>query len=249
MTPIISIDQPFANHKGGWLGFGPDGDLYAALGDGGSGGDPFGNGQNLGTKLGKLLRIDVGHAGDGTPYAIPPNNPFVDTAGAAPEVWAYGLRNPWRFSFDRASGDLWIGDVGQNLYEEIDLARAGTGAGANYGWNRMEGSHCFKPAQGCDESDLELPIAEYGHDEGCAVVGGYVDRARDAGTLAGVYVLADECSGRIWGLDSAASGRQEPVLLAETNRAISSFGENDAGSLYATDLSSGELLQVVGQSR
>ena len=246
---LLTIGQPFANHNGGMLAFGPDGMLYVGMGDGGSGGDPMGNGQRLDTLLGKLLRIDPSTASNGRPYAIPAGNPFVGHAGAAPEIWAYGLRNPWRFSFDAVSGDLWIGDVGQSRWEEIDHAPAGTGAGANYGWNRMEGRHCFQPASGCDQRGLVLPVAEYGHDQGCAVIGGYVARAADAGALAGVYLLADECSGRIWGLDSAGRAPQRPILLADTTRAISSFGQDDARELYLTDIATGQLLRVTGAPR
>ena len=147
---LLFVDQPYANHNGGALAFGPDGDLYIALGDGGSGGDPHGNGQKLSTMLGKILRIDVG-AADATAYTVPPDNPFVSTPGAEPAIFLYGLRNPWRFSFDRATGDLWIGDVGQGAWEEVDVARAGT-SGENYGWNRMEATHCFRPQEGCDRA-------------------------------------------------------------------------------------------------
>ena len=171
---LLFVDQPYANHNGGALAFGPDGDLYVALGDGGSGGDPHGNGQKLSTMLGKILRIDVGAAG-ATAYTVPPDNPFVSTSGAEPAIFLYGLRNPWRFSFDRATGDLWIGDVGQGAWEEVDVARAGT-SGENYGWNRMEATHCFRPQEGCDESGLTMPVAEYSHSDGCTVIGGYVYR-------------------------------------------------------------------------
>jgi glucose/arabinose dehydrogenase len=246
---LLTIDQPYANHNGGMLAFGPDGMLYVGMGDGGSGGDPQGNGQRLDTRLGKLLRIDPFDSTRGSPYAIPPGNPFAARTSAEPEIWAYGLRNQWRFSFDSATGDLWIGDVGQNLWEEIDHAAAGTGAGANYGWNRMEGRHCYQATSGCDETGLTLPVAEYGHDQGCAVIGGYVARGAGAGPLSGVYLLSDECSGRIWGLDSAGGSSQDPVLLAETGRAISSFGQDDAGNVYVTDIARGELLRLTGTSR
>ena len=167
---LLVIDQPFSNHKAGQLAFGPDGDLYFGLGDGGSGGDPFGNGQNRQTLLGKMLRIDVDSApGPGLAYAIPPDNPFAG-GGGRPEIWAYGLRNPWRFSFDPPSGRMFIGDVGQDHYEEVDLGQKG----ANYGWNIMEGMHCFNPPAGCDQSGLTLPIAEYDHSIGDAIIGGYV---------------------------------------------------------------------------
>jgi glucose/arabinose dehydrogenase len=246
---LLHIAQPFANHNGGDLVFGPDRMLYAGLGDGGSGGDPMGNGQRLDTLLGKLLRLDpLGVEGSSL---APADNPFANRSGARPEIWSFGLRNPWRFSFDRATGDLWIGDVGQNAYEEVDLARAGggSGRGLNFGWNRMEGAHCYPSGDSCDRSGLTLPVAEYGHDQGCAVVGGYVDRAPDAGPLAGVYLFSDNCSGRIWGISSAADGPQRPVVLNDGGRAISSFGEDADGRLYATDLASGDVLAVVGTGR
>ncbi len=172
---LLSFDQPFANHNGGALAFGPDGDLYVATGDGGSAGDPMGNGQNLDTLLGKLLRIDVDERTDGLEYAIPPDNPFADRDGARPEIWAYGLRNPWRFSFDLETGDLWIGDVGQGSFEEIDHV-ASTDAGLNFGWSVMEGDACFEPLTGCDESGITLPVAVYDHGLGCSVTGGFVYR-------------------------------------------------------------------------
>jgi glucose/arabinose dehydrogenase len=246
---ILRVAQPFANHNGGDLVFGPDRMLYAGLGDGGSGGDPMNNGQRLDTRLGKLLRLDVlGVAGS---TLAPADNPFVGTSGARPEIWSYGLRNPWRFSFDRATGDLWIGDVGQDLYEEVDRARAadGGGRGLNFGWNRMEASHCYPRGDSCSRAGLTLPIAEYGHDEGCAVVGGFVDRAPDAGSLAGVYLFSDNCSGRIWGISSGADGPQRPVQLNAGGRSISAFGEGPDGTIYATDLASGDLLRVVAAGR
>lgn len=228
---LLRIDQPFPNHNGGALAFGPDGGLYIATGDGGSGGDPDDNGQRRDTLLGKLLRLDV------------------DRAGAGPEIWALGLRNPWRFTFDRMTGDLWIGDVGQGAWEEIDRAKAGQGAGANYGWRIMEGRHCFEPPIGCDRSGLVLPIAEYSHAEGCSVTGGYVYRSDASPALRGAYVFGDFCSGTIWGLAAGGPDVQEPVVLAETDRAISSFGEDEAGEVYLTDLASGELLRLVGLPR
>ncbi len=246
---LLHVDQPFANHNGGVLAFGPDGTLYAGLGDGGSGGDPMGNGQRLDTDLGKILRLDPLHASGAT--LAPADNPFAGRQGDQAAIWAYGLRNPWRLSFDRVTGDLWIGDVGQNAWEEIDVARRtdGGGKGLDFGWNRMEGFHCYPSGDSCDRSGLTAPIAEYGHDQGCAVVGGYVDRAPDAGPLSGVYVFSDNCSGRVWGLASGGPDRQDPVRLADSGRAISSFGEDATGRLYATDLSGGTLLRVVGTAR
>ncbi len=249
---LLHVDQPFPNHNGGDLVFGPDGMLYAALGDGGSGGDPMGNGQRLDTLLGKLLRLDPfgggGAGGAGQSGLAPGDNPFVGRPGAKPEIWAYGLRNPWRFSFDRVTGDLWIGDVGQGAWEEVDLARRadGGGRGLNFGWNRMEGTHCYPPGGSCDRSGLTLPVAEYGHDQGCAIVGGYVDRAPDAGSLGGVYLFSDNCSGRIWGIASGVDGLQDPVVLDRGGRAISAFGEDAAGDLYVTDLAGGTLLRIHG---
>lgn len=242
---LLRVEQPFPNHNGGDIAFGPDGYLYVALGDGGSGGDPLGNGQRLGTHLGKILRIGVDTADPDAAYAVPDDNPFVGVDGALPEIWALGLRNPWRFSFDRATGDLWIGDVGQGAIEEVDRLTAadGGGRGANLGWARMEGSACFPGGTACDQEGLVLPLAEYGHDQGCAVTGGYVYRGPTMPELAGVYVFADYCSGRIWGVSSGGPEPQAPLLLAETGATISSFGEDDLGELYVTDLA-GRLFVV-----
>jgi glucose/arabinose dehydrogenase len=239
---LVFVDQPYANHNGGALGFGPDGDLYIALGDGGSGGDPHGNGQKLSTMLGKILRIDVGKP-DATSYTDPPDNPFVSTEGAEPSIFLYGLRNPWRFSFDRATGDLWIGDVGQGAWEEVDVARKGT-SGENYGWNRMEATHCFRPSEGCDENGLTMPVAEYSHSDGCTVIGGYVYRGSAQPALAGGYVFGDYCSGTIWAIDPAGDQLREPTVVGHMDGSLSSFGEDEAGELYVTDLSGGRLLKV-----
>jgi glucose/arabinose dehydrogenase len=240
---LLAIDQPFVNHNGGGLAFGPDGYLYVATGDGGSAGDPLGNGQALDTLLGKLLRIDVDSGGSGA-YGIPPDNPFVGRDDARAEVWAYGLRNPWRFSFDAGTSTLWIGDVGQSEAEEINRAPAATG-GLNYGWNLMEGRGCYQPPEGCDRPGLEKPIATYGHAEGCSVTGGYVYRGSRYPALRGAYLFADYCSGTIWGLDAAGPSPQDPVELLSTERALSSFGLDREEELYVTDLASGELLRVV----
>ncbi len=241
---LLRIDQPFANHNGGMLAFGPDGTLYIGAGDGGSAGDPLDSGQRLDTLLGKLLRIDP-EAGPEGPYRIPVDNPFVARAGARPEIWALGLRNPWRFSFDRATGQLWIADVGQGRYEEVNRAPDRLGRGANYGWARMEGRHCYPSGDGCARPGFTLPVAEYGHDEGCSVTGGYVYRGRAFPALEGVYLFGDFCSGRVWGIASGGPDEQAPVLLAETGRAISSFGEDAAGELYLTDLADGSIWRVV----
>ncbi|MGZ8635837.1 MAG: PQQ-dependent sugar dehydrogenase [Actinomycetota bacterium] len=243
---LLRIDQPFANHNGGGLAFGPDGFLYAGTGDGGSTGDPEGNGQRIDTLLGKLLRIDVDGPADGRAYGIPPDNPLVGGVGARPEIWALGLRNPWRFSFDRETGDLWIGDVGQGRFEEIDHVPGGE-AGVNLGWNVTEGRACFAPPSGCDGSGLTPPVAVYGHDEGCSVTGGFVYRGSRWPDLVGAYVFSDYCSGTIWALAADRPGVDAAVLL-ESGRAISSFGEDEAGELYVTDLAGGEVLRLVAPS-
>lgn len=242
-TILLHIDQPFANHNGGSVNFGPDGMLYVGMGDGGSGGDPQGNGQRLDTLLAKVLRIDVNGADPGKAYAIPPDNPFVGVAGARPEIWQYGLRNPWRMRFDRATGDLWIGDVGQNAWEEIDVVRAGA-RGLDFGWNVMEGFHCYAPASGCPKTGLTLPVAEYGHDAGCAVIGGVVVRDPSQGRLDGGYLFGDACSDNLWLMDPAGDGKHDPVIVTKLGRTLSSIGEAEDGSVYATSLDHGELLRI-----
>jgi glucose/arabinose dehydrogenase len=225
---ILEVPQPYSNHNGGALAFGPDGMLYIALGDGGGQGDPHGNGQNPGTLLGSILRLDVREL----PYRIPSNNPFAQRPDARGEIWAYGFRNPWRFSFDRETGALWAGDVGQNSWEEVDLVRPG----GNYGWNIMEGAACYRPPQGCNAEGLEPPVAVYPlRDGNCAVVGGYVYRGRAIPELRGFYLFADYCSGRVWALDAdatAAGERAEAVLLLESGLPIASFAEDAEGELY-----------------
>jgi glucose/arabinose dehydrogenase len=247
-TRLLSIGQPYANHNGGALAFGPEGFLYIATGDGGSGGDPHGNGQSLETLLGKILRIDVNQPGSGKAYAIPQDNPFVGEASALPEIFVFGLRNPWRMSFDQANGDLWIGDVGQGAWEEIDVVRAGTSE-QNFGWNLMEGAHCFRPAEGCEDPSLVLPVTEYTRSLGSTVIGGVVYRGSDQPALVGGYVFADFGSGNVWLIDAAKDGPAEPVLALESGATISSFGEDEQGEVYATDLASGELLRVVAVPR
>ncbi|MDH4334731.1 MAG: PQQ-dependent sugar dehydrogenase [Chloroflexota bacterium] len=238
---LLVVDQPYANHNGGQLAFGPDGFLYLGLGDGGSGGDPQGNGQNMGTMLGKILRIDVdGSRAAGEQYAIPAGNPFVG-GGALPEIWAYGLRNPWRFSFDRVYGDLYIADVGQGSWEEIDRQPGDSPGGENYGWNVMEGRHCSSP--GCDQAGLVKPIAEYDHSLGCSVTGGYVYRGSLQPDLAGIYVFADLCSGRLFTLH-VDEGTITPKEVLQQPIRISSFGEDEAGEIYLVDLGGG-LYRVV----
>ena len=240
---LVSIGQPYANHNGGALAFGPEGFLYIATGDGGSGGDPHGYGQSLETLLGKILRIDVNQPQGNNAYAIPVDNPFVGEASALPEIFAFGMRNPWRMSFDRANGDLWIGDVGQGAWEEIDVVRAGT-SGQNFGWNLMEGANCFRPADGCEEASLVLPVTEYSRDLGSTVIGGVVYRGSEQAALVGGYVFADFASGNVWLIDAALDGPTEPVLALESDATISSFGEDEEGEVYATDLAAGELLRV-----
>ena len=241
---LMHIAQPFANHNGGAVVFGPDAMLYIATGDGGSSGDPQGNGQRLDTHLGKILRIDVDVApGSSTAYQVPADNPFTTTAGAKPEIWLYGLRNPWRIRFDRATGDLWIGDVGQNAWEEIDVARAGQ-KGLDYGWNVMEATHCFNPRSGYDQTGLTLPAAEYDHDLGCAVIGGVVVRDASQGRLDGGYLFGDACSDNLWLMDPAGDQLREAALVAKMGRTLSSIGEAEDGSVYATSLSNGELLRI-----
>lgn len=242
---LLFVDQPFANHNGGALAFGPDGDLYVSLGDGGSGGDPQGNGQNTNALLGKILRLDIDVPAGDEGYAIPSDNPFVGGGGAG-EVWLYGLRNPWRLSFDRANGDLWIGDVGQNAFEEVDVARAGTG-GLNFGWNRMEGSHCYE-TRVCPTDNLTLPVADYGRDLGCTVIGGYVYRGSKYPFLVGTYLFADYCSGRIFALDAASDELVAPATVGTGSGSISAFGEDADGELYVTALD-GMVSKVVATER
>ena len=225
---IMEIPQPYGNHNGGQLAFGPDGYLYVGLGDGGSRGDPVGNGQDIGTLLGTILRVDVAGASVDGGYAVPSDNPFVGVQGARTEIWAYGLRNPWRFSFDRETGALWAGDVGQNRWEEIDLVEKGR----NYGWNIAEGQSCFSPSTGCDTAGLEPPVAVYGRDNGCSVTGGYVYRGSDMPALAGVYVYGDFCSGKIWGLRHNGEAVAEQAMLVDSGLSITSFGEDAEGNLY-----------------
>jgi len=241
---ILHVQQPYANHNGGAVVFGPDGKLYVSFGDGGSGGDPQGNGQNARTLLGKILRIDIDGGSGETHYAIPPDNPYADRSAGSPEIWLTGLRNPWRISFDRATGDLWIGDVGQSAWEEIDVHRAGAPGGTNYGWNRMEGRHCFQPSSGCDESGLTMPVTEYGHDQGCTVIGGNVVRGPDQPALIGGYLFADYCSGRICAIDPSTDTYRDPTVVADSGHSIAAFGEDEAGNVYAVDISAGALLRV-----
>lgn len=241
---ILQIDQPYPNHNGGQLQFGPDGMLYVGMGDGGAAGDPMGNAQRLGSLLGKLLRLDVN---SGDPYGAPPDNPFVGQAGARPEVWAFGLRNPWRFSFDRATGDVYIADVGQHELEEVNVQPAGSRGGENYGWDVLEGT---RPFEGQPRPDLVMPVAEYSHEFGCSITGGYVYRGSAMPELSGLYVYGDWCSGLVWALSRNAAGEWTSTVLYETGLNISSFGEDEAGELYLLDHSGGAVYrwQAVGQA-
>ncbi len=238
---LLTVDQPFANHKGGQIAFGPDGFLYIALGDGGSEGDPLGNGQNLQTRLGKMLRIDVDHTSAGLQYAIPSTNPFAG-GGGLPEIWAYGFRNPFRFSFERGTGRLFVGDVGQDKYEEIDIAQSG----GNFGWNVMEGTHCYNPASGCNMSGLILPIAEYDHTEGDAIIGGYVYEGSSIPSLANAYIFSDNGSGTIWELVEAPGATWTRTKLLASNRSVSSLGQDVAGEVYVVDYN-GSVLKLTAQ--
>jgi glucose/arabinose dehydrogenase len=227
---MLHIKQPFQNHKGGQLQFGPDGYLYIGMGDGGSQGDPEGNGQSLQTLLGKILRIDVDH---NEPYAVPSDNPFVNGGGLW-EIWAYGLRNPWRFSFDRLNGDLYIGDVGQDAWEEIDYLSAGSPGGENFGWSYFEGTH---PYRGSPPAGMKfvIPVAEYSHDLGNAVIGGYVYRGVNLPAWQGVYLYGDYGSGRVWSLLHLKDGSWQNSEMFETGRQISSFGVDENGEIYLVD--------------
>lgn len=243
---IVLVErQPYANHNGGWIGFDARGFLLIGLGDGGNAGDPENRASNLATLLGKILRIDVlaGPSGD-RGYAIPPDNPFIATAGARPEVLHLGLRNPYRDSVDPATGALWIGDVGQNAWEEVDVAPADA-AGLDFGWRRWEGRHCFNPSTGCDPAGVTMPVAEYGHDQGCAIVGGVVYRGGAIPALRGAYLFGDYCSGTLWAVDAGRSGDQAPVKVLATGVPISSIGTDERGEVVVTDLAGGRVLRLV----
>lgn len=235
---ILRIDQPYANHNGGHIAFGPDGYLYIGMGDGGSAGDPGNRAQNLDSLLGKMLRIDVNGTSSGRAYRIPASNPYVGRTGRD-EIWSRGLRNPWRWSFDRLKGDFWIGDVGQNRYEEIDRStvteNASRGRGVNYGWRVMEGRHCYRPSSGCSTSGKILPVVEYTHSQGCSVTGGYVYRGTKLPSLVARYVFGDYCTGTIWTIPRTARGPATKSLLMDTSYRISSFGEDESGELYVVD--------------
>jgi glucose/arabinose dehydrogenase len=238
---VLTLEQPAGNHNGGHLAFGPDGYLYIGTGDGGAAGDRYGNGQNRQTLLGAMLRLDV----DGIqPYAIPASNPFVGDNETRDEIWSLGLRNPWRYSFDRLTGDLFIADVGQNRFEEVNFQPAGAAGGQNYGWPIMEGSNCFPADQSCDTSGLTLPVAEYEHSQGCSVTGGYVYRGQELSSLEGVYLFGDYCSGRIWGLAPVGDAGWKVNELAQSGLRISSFGQDDIGELYVSAMDRGEIYRI-----
>lgn len=237
---LLGVEQPFGNHNGGMLEFGPDGLLYIGLGDGGAAADPLGSGQNPQSKLGAMLRIDVD---------LYPEPPDGNLPGADPDVWAIGLRNPWRYSFDRATGDLYIADVGQNLFEEVHVEAAGAGQG-NYGWDIMEGLHCFNPEEGCDMSGLLLPAVEYGRDLGCSVTGGYVYRGEAIPALDGWYLYGDFCSNRVWAMRWEAGEVLEHHEITDeidpdgAIRGLASFGEDAAGEVYVVSRGSGTIHRI-----
>jgi glucose/arabinose dehydrogenase len=240
---LILIPQPYSNHNGGMILFGPDGYLYIGMGDGGSGGDPQNRAQNKDELLGKLLRIDVNTR---VPYGIPGDNPYI-RGKERPEIFAKGLRNPWRFSFDRETGDLWLADVGQDKWEEVNVVRKG----GNYGWRVMEGFHCFNLQEPCGKENFIPPVLEYDHQGGrCSIIGGYVYRGKANPALVGVYIYGDYCSGEIFSVRTAQGGRVggEPWLLLRTNSHISSFGEDDRGEVYALD-HEGAIYQLVPGSK
>ncbi|MBW4468526.1 MAG: PQQ-dependent sugar dehydrogenase [Pegethrix bostrychoides GSE-TBD4-15B] len=245
---LLTIPQPFANHNGGSLAFGKDGFLYIGTGDGGSGGDPQNNAQNPGSLLGKLLRIDVesGATTGRLPYAIPSSNPFLaatdPTDQYRDEIWGLGLRNPWRLSFDRQTGDLYLGDVGQNAVEEVNFQAATSLGGENYGWRRLEGSQPFNNPSG-STAGLVLPVAEYDHSQGQSVTGGFVYRG-DNPALQGVYLYGDFVTGRIWGLRQSGDGTWENALLLDSPYNISTFGEDQTGGLYLADYASGQIYRI-----
>ncbi|MCD9020563.1 PQQ-dependent sugar dehydrogenase [Cohnella silvisoli] len=234
---LLTFEQPYANHNGGQLAFGPDGYLYIATGDGGSGGDPHNNGQNLNSLLGKILRIDVDRSANGQAYAIPADNPFIGKGKE--EIYAYGLRNPWRFSFDEATGKLWAADVGQDRFEEINVVEKGK----NYGWHIQEGTECFKPKEGCNKSGLEQPLFTYGRDQGVSITGGYVYRGEQLTEFVGWYVYADYGMGTLWALRQRGDGTVENKTLLQSDANITSFGRDSEGELYICT-QDGEILRL-----
>lgn len=234
---ILTQSQPFPNHNGGHMAFGSDEYLYIALGDGGSADDPQENGQDTSNLLGTILRIDI----NAETYTIPADNPFVDGEAGQPEIWSYGLRNPWRFSFDRVTGDMYIGDVGQNQWEEVNFEPADSPGGLNYGWDVYEATHQFE--QG-NAPDAVMPFAEYEHSLGCSVTGGYIYRGEAMPDLQGVYFYSDFCSGNVWAAYRDDSGAWQSDIFMQTGRQISSFGEDDNGELYLVDYR-GSIMKLV----
>jgi glucose/arabinose dehydrogenase len=245
---LLAVEQPYPNHNGGQLAFAPDGHLWMALGDGGSGGDPHGHGQDADTLLGSILRLDVDGAAAGEGYAIPPDNPFAD-GGGAPEAYLIGVRNPWRFSFDAETGDLWVADVGQSAWEEVNRLDPATSAGANLGWNVMEASHCYG-TETCASDGLVIPVAEYDHDAGCSITGGEVYRGSAIPSLRGWYVFSDYCTGELFGIPSdaepPAGEALTPRVLLETEANVSAFGVDSGGELYVADIEDGVIYRIVG---
>jgi glucose/arabinose dehydrogenase len=240
---ILEVAQPYANHNGGGLAFGPDGMLYVGLGDGGSGGDPHDNSQKLSTLLGKMLRIDVSRKDPGREYGVPQDNPFVAVEGARPEIWAYGLRNPWRYSFD-SKGRIIAGDVGQDSWEEISIVERGQ----NLGWRQREGAHCFSPREGCKTAGLTDPIFEYERTLGVSVTGGYVYTGKRIPALRGRYVFGDFATGRLWALElPAVPKRVNATLLGRFSYSFSTFGRDAEGELYAADFGPGTVLRLVSR--
>ncbi|MBI5634066.1 MAG: PQQ-dependent sugar dehydrogenase [Nitrospirae bacterium] len=240
---VLTIKQPYSNHNGGQMAFGPDGYLYIGMGDGGSAGDPQNNAQNPASLLGKMLRIDV-ESGK-RPYSIPPDNPFLQNRAYRPEIWAMGLRNPWRFSFDKKTGDLYIADVGQNNYEEIDFEPKGSKGGRNYGWNIMEGLQCYK-TENCNRKGLSLPVTVYDHDKGCSVTGGLVYRGSRFPRMQGIYFYGDYCSGRIWGLRHTGEEWMHRELR-DSGLSVSTFGEDEAGEVFVADYGKGNIYRIETQ--
>jgi glucose/arabinose dehydrogenase len=244
---VLDMADPASNHNGGMLAFGPDGMLWIGTGDGGRAGDPWDNSRNPASLLGKMLRLDVREE----PYRLPPGNqPAAGGPRAARgEVWALGLRNPWRYSFDRSTGELWIGDVGQNAWEEIDVADSRREGPLHFGWKTMEGAHCYEPRSGCDRSGLELPVHEYDRDAGCSVTGGYVYRGREVPALTGRYLFSDYCTGVVWSLARDPAGKATVETVLKTGFAVSSFGEDEAGEVYLCDHSGGRILRLAPRAR
>ncbi len=257
---LLTISQPYANHNGGNIAFGPDGYLYIGTGDGGSAGDPGNRAHSLSTLLGKMLRIDVDHGSGTRRYRSPATNPYVGRTGLD-EIWSRGLRNPWRWSFDRLTGQLWIGDVGQSRWEEIDRANARdgfpAGRGVNFGWHVLEGRACYWPATGCSTSGMQPPLAAYAQAvagaDNCAVIGGFVYRGAANPALSGGYLFGDFCSGRMWVVSARAYTPAMPVVVRDTTAsphlAISSFGEDEAGELYVCDLAGGAIYRITASPK